>query len=329
MLYAITSYFNPCRYRKRLENYRLFREQLSVPLITAELGFDGQYDLGPDDAEIYVRQGRGDVLFQKERLLNLAARHLPADCTAVAWLDCDILFAAPSWGDRVLEQLESCELLQPFSRLYALEQSSPVDFGFAHSRLRQHPSVPTYLATDVAYQISGSVDTSFWIAPPGVRTRFRHGVAWVARRELFDRVGLYDGCILGSGDLAFCCALYGFPQAAVDLYHMTPEFEEHYLAWSARWQQEFPVRVSSIEMEVLQLWHGHYQRRRYRERHAEFARFEFQPHRDLRDVSGECWEWRDRDSPMAAWIRRYFHSRQEDGVPAAEGTEVVHRAELR
>ena len=39
-LWAITCYFNPVGYRRRLENYRMFRQRLKVPLVAVELSFD-------------------------------------------------------------------------------------------------------------------------------------------------------------------------------------------------------------------------------------------------------------------------------------------------
>ena len=38
-LWAITAYFNPFGYRRRRENYGLFRKNLEVPLLTVELGY--------------------------------------------------------------------------------------------------------------------------------------------------------------------------------------------------------------------------------------------------------------------------------------------------
>ena len=46
MLWAITCYFNPTGYRRRLQNYRAFRERLNVPLVTVEQSFSGQFSLG-------------------------------------------------------------------------------------------------------------------------------------------------------------------------------------------------------------------------------------------------------------------------------------------
>ena len=50
--WAITCYFNPVGYRRRLENYHLFRQRLNVPLVTVELSFDERFQLSAGDADI-------------------------------------------------------------------------------------------------------------------------------------------------------------------------------------------------------------------------------------------------------------------------------------
>jgi hypothetical protein len=112
MLWAITSYFNPAGYRTRLENYRRFRAHLTVPLVTVEASFDGRFELGPADADILVQRHARDVLWQKERLLNVALGFLPAECDRVAWLDCDVVFAADDWPKRACAALTTHSLVQ-------------------------------------------------------------------------------------------------------------------------------------------------------------------------------------------------------------------------
>lgn len=318
MLYAITSYFNPCGYRKRRENYATFREHLSVPLITVELGFEGRFDLGPDDAEVYVPLGDGDIMFQKERLLNIAAAHLPADCTAVAWLDCDIVFSDDTWAEQTLAELQTHPVVQPFATLHQLEEFSPVDVDLARETLPTHESIPHWLATDRHFHQTGLIETDSWLVPAYMRSAFRTGIAWAARRDFFDRVGLYDACIVGSGDMAFASALYGCPDVAVRLYQMTPEFEDHYRRWYDRLQQEFPLTVSGLSTTVLQLWHGRYENRRYRQRHERFTEFGFCPQHDLTAGSDGAWRWSNPQSAVARFTRDYFYSRQEDGIPLSE-----------
>src|SRR5271163_604284 len=106
MLWAVSSYFNPLARRSRLENYRTFRKYLQAPLAAVELSFTGHFDLQPADADILVQLAGSDVLWQKERLTNVAVRKLPADCDTVAWLDCDVVFDAPDWPERARLALE-------------------------------------------------------------------------------------------------------------------------------------------------------------------------------------------------------------------------------
>src|SRR5215471_14570554 len=96
-MWAMTSYYNPVRYKRRLSNYRIFRENLGVPLITVELSFNGQFELTEEQADILIQISGGAVLWQKERLLNVALQAVPSSCNKVAWLDCDILFDTPNW----------------------------------------------------------------------------------------------------------------------------------------------------------------------------------------------------------------------------------------
>src|SRR5215204_4074910 len=99
-LWAITSYFNPMRYGRRLANYRLFREHLPLPLIPVELSFGANdFELREGEADVLIQLRGQDVLWQKERLLNVALGELPSGCTKVVWLDCDVVFGEDIFGE--------------------------------------------------------------------------------------------------------------------------------------------------------------------------------------------------------------------------------------
>ena len=104
-LWAITSYFNPAGYQRRLANFRQFRERLAVPLVAVELAY------GPDSQ---LKQGGQDVMWQKERLLNLALQSLPDGCKNVAALDCDVIFGTDDWPERATQALRRSVILQPY-----------------------------------------------------------------------------------------------------------------------------------------------------------------------------------------------------------------------
>src|SRR5690349_10101249 len=81
-LWAITSYFNPLDYRRRRQNYRAFRERLPLPLLTVELAYRSP-ELAAGDADLLVQLRGRDVMWQKERLLNIAVARLPPECDRV------------------------------------------------------------------------------------------------------------------------------------------------------------------------------------------------------------------------------------------------------
>src|SRR5579859_25297 len=121
-LWAITSYFNPARYGRRLSNFKIFREHLKVPLVVVELSYGLDFELGETDADILVRLHGSAVLWQKERLLNLALQKLPVDCRKVAWLDSDILFDSPDWGASASALLDRFSLIQAFKNVHYLPE---------------------------------------------------------------------------------------------------------------------------------------------------------------------------------------------------------------
>ena len=89
--WIVTAYFNPCRYFTKKHNFDMFAARLTsigARLLVVEMALDdSEFELGDDHEVIRVR-GNG-VMWQKERLLNIAIANLPASCTKVVWLDCD------------------------------------------------------------------------------------------------------------------------------------------------------------------------------------------------------------------------------------------------
>ena len=108
------------RFRRRLSNFEIFRERLNVPLVAVELAYDFDFQLQDQDAEILIQLRGGAVLWQKERLLNLALQALPRQCRKIAWLDCDVIFGAADWAGLVSELLDRFALAQIFKRVHYL-----------------------------------------------------------------------------------------------------------------------------------------------------------------------------------------------------------------
>jgi hypothetical protein len=304
-LWAITSYFNPAGYRRRLENYRTFRRHLSAPLVTVEWSEDGRFDLGAGDAEVLVQLTAPDVLWQKERLLNAAMARLPAGCDRVAWLDCDIVFDGNDWVSKAQAALERWAVIQPFSRACDLSAEARVESLSAGDLEWESHSLAKVLNDGGA--------------PPdllrgGMREAHRcnPGLAWAARREVFQSIGLYDACVIGGGNRAIAAALLGRPQDAAGFLRMNPSQLRHYQAWAARFARAAGGRLGWINQTVHHLWHGRRDLRRYAQRHEDFQRFDFDPQADI-VVRSECWRWSSAKSEMHQYVNGYFQQRREDG----------------
>jgi hypothetical protein len=305
-LWAITSYFNPAGYRRRRLNYRVFRERLKVPLVAIELSFDGRFDLRPADAEILIQRRHGDVMWQKERLLNLALGALPAECRYVVWVDCDVVFCRHDWATQTVARLESMPLLQPYSTVHAL----PADaLGRPLS-----PSLAESARPGVAAVIQSGGDLSV-LQDISRRAGSRaNGYAWAARRELLARHGLYDACIVGGGDTALACSVFGTSEAAIRTHAMNQWQQARYLAWSGPLYKSVQGQVSFVPGDLLHLWHGEVQDRGSQQRHLGLGRYDFNPSTDLALNDQGVWRWSSDKPELHAYVRDYFASRKEDGV---------------
>ncbi len=203
-LWAITSYFNPIGYQRRIQNYHAFRSRLGVPLVTVELSFDGTFQLERGDADILVQLTGRDIMWQKERLLNIAVRATPDDGKQIAWVDCDVVFAVEDWAERVSRALDRYALVHLYDERHNLSPDAPLDQLESRTASRPIRSVVHKMANGEA------VAEDFFLAGSPLTRRSTCGLAWASRRELLEEHGLYDACILGSGDRAILNAALGW-----------------------------------------------------------------------------------------------------------------------
>lgn len=300
-LWAITAYFNPLRYRSKLANYRLFRAHLDLPLVAIELAYEPDYELGEADAEIILRRRGRDVLWQKERLLNIALQALPDDCRKVVWVDCDVIFGADNWADRTSELLDRFVLVQPFSEVHRMPQ---------HWAPGQAKPRETEVLRSVPFLIASGMPVATCLGTPASQIQCTPGYAWAAHRKFLATYHLYDACIVGGADSAMARAAYGQFDHALRLQHLN---RDHYLSWAVPFHDAVRSNVTFLPGEIFHLWHGKTEHRRYRERNAALARFGFDPNTDVAVDQSEIWHWNSEKPELHAFVREYFYSRREDG----------------
>jgi hypothetical protein len=306
-LWAITSYFNPVGYRRRLKNYHIFRQRLKVPLVTVELSLQENFELGPGDADILVQLRGHEVLWQKERLLNVALESVPKTCGKIAWLDCDVIFDDHDWAERASQALDQCALLHLFHERYNLPPdatTSPLGAG-DNSQLAQ--SVVCKMA------MGETTPEDFYAAEAPLKCRSTAGLAWASRREVLEEHGIYDACILGSADRAILCAALGQFGYGARALAMNQRRIEHYLLWAKPYSSTVRRRVGYIRGRLFHLWHGDLPNRQYASRHRILEQFDFDPFTDIAVDWNGCWRWDSDKRELHQSVRDYFRSRKEDG----------------
>lgn len=315
-LWAITSYFNPLGWRRRPDNYRVFAQHLrrQLPLATIEWSIDGNFELGAQDADLLVQVQGGDLMWQKERLLNLLVPQLPSACTAVAWVDADVLLERADWPEAALQALQQHAVVQLFSDVRHL---GPLPMA---SLLSDGPGDALSLLDRVGLVSMippGTVDKAAWfLARPPPMTpaeELSPGFGWAASRDWLRHFPLFDAWVIGGGDSAYCHALLGSTERVVQRHSLGPAQCDAYLPRAERMKQAAGGRIGFISGRISTLWHGELESRSYIERHKILARHGFDPSRSISLAESGVWQWTDEGRVAAGGVREYLLSRREDG----------------
>lgn len=304
-MWAITAYYNPARFKRRLANYRFYRANLGVPLVTVELSFDGHFELTKKDADILIQISGGAVLWQKERLLNLAIKSVPQNVRSIAWIDCDVVFERPDWGKEAKRQLNEVNIVQLFSDLIDLDKDN---YTSDVKHQKKHPTGHGIVSAINSGEVTLDAATASW---ENMRL-FLCGIAWATRREILEDHGLYDAMIVGGGDTAMVHAIYGQFEKEIQVHHLNKVRQEHYLKWARPYHRAIASRIGNVPGTAYHLWHGKIINRYYRDRHRLLAGFDFDPEIDLRIGANGAWQWARSRPDLEAFLVNYFRNRAED-----------------
>lgn len=320
MIWTITTYYNPQKYSSRYNNFKTFSQNIQTPLLVVEFSHNGQFQLCKDDATILIQIPKGDILWQKERLLNIALQNLPKEVDNVAWIDSDIIFTDSDWPEKAEKLLETNKVIQLFSHMVHLSPNKlgPSDNNTFRSgivkNIKDFGFDPNKETTFVELKAqSGSA-----ISP-----HKEPGFAWAAKRELLDRHGFYDRNIIGGGDNAVVCAMYNeldgfvkkmftykifFNKKKSKFYK---ECESYYLNWAIPFSRDVNGKVDCLDSTIYHLWHGDLKDRKYYKRYLDVAKLGFNPYTHLKINQSGAFEW-NIETPLKDYLIEYFKVRNED-----------------
>ncbi len=324
-IWAITSYFNPKRFSSRYRNFQAFRKGLKLPLLTVEWSQTGDFQLSADDSDILISVSGGDLMWQKERLLNIAIAALPTTCEVVAWLDCDILFDNDRWVEHMDSSLADAPIVQLYSKVVHLDpRGTPTPLLVRESLIA---ACRNQDAASLRERIRpGAFDGNVGRSDDGaieMRERIRLGLrpspghAWAARRALLEKHALYDCCICGAGDIALALAALGLQDLYTDLFPLNAAQKSHYKAWADPFAASTGGSVGVIPSRIDHLFHGLLSNRQYRTRLQWASESGFDPSKDLFLDEQGLWRWTSDRLSCESWMNGYFERRSEDDDSSA------------
>lgn len=328
--WAVTAYFNLAGSVARRADYRCFRQSLAAPLVTVEWHPEGCFELGPGDADLLLQVAGGDPMWQKERLLGIALAALPDAAEYVAWLDCDGVFADPDWIAETRRLLETHALVQPFAEVAYLgaEQTAAFRAGRwstadalgaarvsrpAFARVVDRVGIDRIVGVDLEQRFATSATAG---GDYDVRARPAYGHAWATRREIARRIGLYERCVMGAGDLLFAYGALGHADALI-ANHRSVGWGWYgdcasYRDWSASAFRATAGRCAAAPGTLLHLHHGRLEDRQYRSRLDGLVPFALDLDRDLVGAAGQPWSWKRERAALSRYFLDYLERRRED-----------------
>jgi len=295
-LAVVSCYFNPCNYKSRFNNLRQYivgLEQQAVHLYLANLTLKDEIGVvSPSTAATVIEfQGR-DVLWHKERLLNLLIRRLPPQYTKVAWIDADVIFPNFRWFRWTSELLDTYDLVQLYDKAFQRDNNGRT--------IGKREGL-------VAYISAGKPEPFRFDS-----SRTWPGLAWGAKRDLLATHGLFDVMVTGGADTYMSLAAYGRIKGEWHGDLLAPKLRKVWKDWAERFYGEIQGRVGFVPTAVIQLGHGTLENRRYVDRLRILTAHDFDPEADISPDENGVWRWATNKPFLHQAVYDYFESRKED-----------------
>jgi len=285
-LAVLTTFFNPKNYINLRYNYLKFSEKIKekADLFPIELSFNDDFFI-EDENVIQIKGTEENILWQKERLLNIALENLPKEYTNVAWIDCDVIFENENWAEEVNEKLKDYKVLHLFENAKRLDEKGDID------RVSEG-IVKRIERTEIIDEKLGGIP----------------GFGWVIRREVIDKIRFLDTQIIGGADALMFFSFFNMKNT---IHHrkMNKEWYDVYMEWFYKSYFTVGKSVSYITGDIIHLYHGKMTNRNYEKRYEILSNSNFNPKSDLK-INNGLWVLNKTD--LVEGMTKYFESRNED-----------------
>jgi hypothetical protein len=327
---AVTSYFNPLNYQSRKDNYLLFKNQLQIPLLTIEWSPEGKFDLTAQDADFLIQLSSGDLMWQKERLLNIAFFQIPSHFKYIAWLDSDIIFLNKDWLKKSEILLQDNYIIQPFSEVFYLDKKTRKELSQNRERAVDTSQLNcTELRSRYSF-VHQYKNLGNKILEDDLNLRFNvkssdklfhqpaYGFAWVARKDFINQYQLYDRSILGGSDILLAYALVDGVKILKEKYESVGWGfycnSQSFTSWHENISHATNGKLSFAQGSLIHLFHGELQNRQYISRINDALKYHLNLDQDIVYTQQKLWKFTKQElkDSFSDYFYSYLKLRQED-----------------
>jgi len=284
---------NPCLYARRyilLKEFvkRIEEEEENVNLYIVEMVYGNQKFIVTGNNKRHLQVKCDVPLWHKENMINMAVKMLPSDYKAFAWIDADIDFESSSWAIDTLKILNGYkDVVQIFSHC--------VDMDKDDSTLRVFNSFG-YNFCKKKKCVGKGLD--YW----------HPGYAWAMTRKAYEKVGIADKAILGSGDNIMALSFINKCQNI-----MNPKYSMAYNEYMMNYQKKAKsLRLGYVPGVIHHHYHGTKQNRKYNERWQLLIKYQYNPNIDVYYSKGILKPTETFSNEFKEDIMDYFRQRKED-----------------
>ncbi len=264
----VSCFFNPQNSPYRLNAFYQFYEQikhLNHYIIECVIGdAEPQLQNVSNIQTVYTK----NLLWHKESLLNRAITELPQKYKYVFWIDADVLFTNLNWMIEGVEQLQLNNIIQPFEYCVHLNKDETAP-SFNLETLKS-TFLPNQLNNKVWRSFCANYATNHLWQDEVYNNHGHVGFAWAARREVLDKIPLYDKALIGGADHIIAHASAGQIPHTCITKSFTDNLEE-VNEWSTRFYEIVQGKIGFVKGDLYHLWHGDIEKREYLKRIQDFT----------------------------------------------------------
>jgi len=250
---------NPCLYATRYKLFNEFIRRLEdddhIQVYVVEMIYENQKFIVTDSSNpCHLQLKTIHPIWHKENMINLGIRYLlPSTWKAVAWVDADIEFENTSWALDTLKILNgSKDVVQLFSHC--------IDMAKDESTLNIFNSFGYSFSKNKPYTLKG---LDYW----------HPGYAWAMTRKAYEKVGIYDKGVLGSGDSIMALSFINKVQFNLNFnYHA--DYKQSILEYQKKAKL---LRLGYVPGVIRHHYHGTKANRKYIERWKILIEHQYSP----------------------------------------------------